>query len=166
VPIERLVATGDWEGTAGDLLTKLAGLAGDDVARDREWPKNASALAAELKRLAPMLRGAGIEWKRLDRTPNRRGHSLRRIGDTGVTTVTTVTRNGTGHDTSGLRAADDRHAGAATVMGSSARNDGHDSRDGTAADRTRDLTRQQQHDLIAAAFDVFGDEIEWFPGLA
>ncbi len=50
----------EWEGTATALLGELTRLAGDEVRREREWPKRANRLATQLRRLAPNLRAVGI----------------------------------------------------------------------------------------------------------
>lgn len=168
VPIEELAALGEWRGTATDLLRKLAEVAGEEATRDKEWPKNATALAADLKRLAPALRAAGIDWTRLERTGRHRGLALRPVGGTTVTGVTGVTANATVGDGLTSSNQNDRHAGTQTVTASAAANDGDDGRDGSAAtvpDR-QNRSRQEQLDLIAAAFDVFGEDLDWLPGLA
>lgn len=57
-----------WRGTAGELLKTLNGLADEDTRRSIAWPGAANALSGRLKRLAPALRGVGIEY-RDDRQP-------------------------------------------------------------------------------------------------
>ncbi len=49
-----------WEGTATELLTELARLAGEEITRSRDWPKKPNTLSGKLKRLAPHLRKAGV----------------------------------------------------------------------------------------------------------
>ena len=51
-----LRSLGVFEGTATELLTELSELAGENVARSKNWPKSPSALSGELRRLAPSLR--------------------------------------------------------------------------------------------------------------
>ena len=50
-----------WTGTATDLLSELGQLSGEDVRRDREWPRGARGLSGRLTRLAPALRKIGVE---------------------------------------------------------------------------------------------------------
>ena len=50
-----------WEGTATDLLEALNEEVEDKVQRRKKWPKTASALSGELRRLAPSLRAVGIQ---------------------------------------------------------------------------------------------------------
>jgi hypothetical protein len=97
-PLQRLVSTGEWRGTVGDLLTTLAQLAGESATRQRGWPANPRALTGALKRLAPSLRASGIVFERLERTDSARPILLRHMGGATVTTVTTVTDERAGHD--------------------------------------------------------------------
>jgi len=51
----------EWTGTASDLLSNLAEVAGERVAKSRTWPGNPKALANRLRRAATFLRKVGIE---------------------------------------------------------------------------------------------------------
>ena len=55
---------GPWEGSASELLDRLRQRYerdhGTDSAMPRDWPRNARALSARLKRLAPALRAEGV----------------------------------------------------------------------------------------------------------
>jgi hypothetical protein len=57
--LAALAAAGGWMGTASALLSRLEELAGD-AARRPGWPKRPNSLSAELRRLAPELRRAGV----------------------------------------------------------------------------------------------------------
>jgi len=59
-PLRQLAELG-FEGTATDLLDRLAALVEDTATRRRDWPANARSLSTALRRLAPNLREAGIE---------------------------------------------------------------------------------------------------------
>lgn len=64
-PLQQSLANvSEWEGTAGELLAALAGIAGEQVTRGKEWPKRGNILSGALKRLAPNLRNIGInvDW--------------------------------------------------------------------------------------------------------
>ena len=52
----------EWSGTATELLLKLGGLVDEGIRHSRAWPKAANALSNGMKRLAPDLRGEGIEY--------------------------------------------------------------------------------------------------------
>lgn len=51
---------GEWEGTASELLSVLRDYSDEEARRQKAWPKNARAMGAAVKRLAPNLRKAGI----------------------------------------------------------------------------------------------------------
>jgi hypothetical protein len=59
--ILQVAESGDWEGTAGELLEHIEGMASDAEKRGKTWPKNARSLSGQLKRLAPNLRAVGVE---------------------------------------------------------------------------------------------------------
>jgi DNA polymerase-1 len=60
--LQDLSAFGEaWEGTAEDLLDKLADLAGSPANKAKFWPKSGRGLSGELQRLAPALRGIGVK---------------------------------------------------------------------------------------------------------
>jgi hypothetical protein len=50
-----------WKGTSSDLLTKLAGLVDERVAKSDAWPRNGRALSGRLRRAASFLRRVGID---------------------------------------------------------------------------------------------------------
>lgn len=59
-PLERFMSTlSEWSGTATELLAGLARLATDDQRTHRGWPKDATRLAAQLRRVAPSLPNRG-----------------------------------------------------------------------------------------------------------
>jgi hypothetical protein len=59
-PLGKLLAEGEWNGTAEQLLEALTRCVSDTVAKSRVWPKSPRALAGRLRRLAPNLKAAGI----------------------------------------------------------------------------------------------------------
>jgi hypothetical protein len=60
-PLRQLAERrGGWEGTATELLKELTGLAGEEVARRKDWPKRHNTLSGQLRRLAPNLWQVGI----------------------------------------------------------------------------------------------------------
>lgn len=64
----------EWEGTTTDLLGMLASIDGVDQ-RSRQWPKTPRMLTAQLSRLGPALRSAGIQRVHY-RTKRERGIRL------------------------------------------------------------------------------------------
>ncbi|MDP9478807.1 MAG: hypothetical protein M3R38_24520, partial [Actinomycetota bacterium] len=78
VAVRKLMEGRDeWVGNATDLLRKLGGLADEEIKRTKVWPKQPNHLSARLKRLAPVLRGAGIEVE--DTRDSRTGERKKRI---------------------------------------------------------------------------------------
>jgi hypothetical protein len=51
-----------WAGSATELWTALGGLTDEGVRHTKAWPGAPNALTGRLKRLAPTLRGVGIEY--------------------------------------------------------------------------------------------------------
>src|SRR5262249_54067790 len=77
----RAVATspGGWAGTAGDLLAKLTRLE-PEAAKGKDWPKTPRAMSAAVRRLAPALRGVGIEVELDQRDSGRNRSRLIHLG--------------------------------------------------------------------------------------
>jgi Domain of unknown function (DUF3854) len=127
-PLRELAGRGDWQGPAAGLLAALAEIAGPDVTRERAWPRNAAALTAALKRLAPSLRAMGLDWQRLKRSGTSRPHSIRKTDGAAVIPSPVV-------EDDALRSPQptDRHEDGPTVTPDRARRDGDDGRDGAAA---------------------------------
>jgi hypothetical protein len=60
--LKFLDGRGNWQGTAGVLLTELESLADEKTRRRRDWPSNPRKLSRDLRRLAPNLRrGVDLE---------------------------------------------------------------------------------------------------------
>jgi hypothetical protein len=74
--IEKLLAIGDhlWSGTATELLETLAFYASESTKRSRAWPQGPQALSRRLRRIAPALRAAGIEY-----AENEEGHDKKKV---------------------------------------------------------------------------------------
>ena len=63
IELRRLVlGNGFWKGTATDLLKCLNDKVDESISRGRTWPKLASVLGNELRRIAPALLSQGIEF--------------------------------------------------------------------------------------------------------
>jgi hypothetical protein len=74
--IEKFLGDGQnvWSGTATELLEMLGFYANETVKRSRAWPGGPQALSRRLKRIAPALRSAGIEY-----TEHEQGHRKRKV---------------------------------------------------------------------------------------
>jgi hypothetical protein len=75
--IEKLLGDGResvWVGTATELLQMLGFYVNDSTKRSRAWPGGPQILSRRLKRIAPALRTAGIEY-----TEHEQGHRKRKV---------------------------------------------------------------------------------------
>lgn len=81
---------GEWTGTASELLKLLSKRTEDIEKEGKEWPKQPNQLSKCLRRLAPALRGIGID---VTETRNHEGRffTLRKAKENIDTTVTTDT---------------------------------------------------------------------------
>jgi hypothetical protein len=75
--IEKLLKDGRenvWIGTATELLQMLGCYVNDSTKRSKAWPGGPQVLSRRLKRIAPALRSAGIEY-----TEHEQGHRKRKV---------------------------------------------------------------------------------------
>jgi hypothetical protein len=75
--IEKLLEDGRenvWIGTATELLQMLGSYVNDAVKRSKAWPGGPQVLSRRLKRIAPALRSAGIQY-----TEHEQGHRKRKV---------------------------------------------------------------------------------------
>lgn len=72
---------GEWSGTATELYAALAELVDEEVRRSRAWPSAPNSLSNRMKRIAPSLREAGIEYEdeRMSGGGRTRTKSLKKI---------------------------------------------------------------------------------------
>lgn len=59
--ILQVAESGEWEGTATELLERIEGMASDAEKKLKTWPKGPGSLSGSLKRLAPNFRAVGVE---------------------------------------------------------------------------------------------------------
>ncbi len=59
-PLVDIASNGGFQGTASELLERLAGKVDEKDTRRKEWPKTAAVLGKMLRRIAPDLRGTGL----------------------------------------------------------------------------------------------------------
>lgn len=91
VAIRRLLADLDeWSGTSTELLAELREHVDEPVTRAKAWPAAPNSLSNKLKRIAPALREAGVEYEeRTEGRSKRRVKTLRKA----VLTTARVVRN-------------------------------------------------------------------------
>jgi len=70
----RFYVTEPWRGTATELQKVLNHHGDDSIKRSKAWPQGPQALSRRLRRMAPALRAAGIEY-----TEGVEGHSKKKI---------------------------------------------------------------------------------------
>lgn len=78
-PMRTLLESGEFLGTATELLDRLAGIVGEAATRRRGWPGNATSLSRELARIAPNLRSVGIEVEKRRESHGRRVIAIRTV---------------------------------------------------------------------------------------
>ncbi|MDA8201338.1 MAG: bifunctional DNA primase/polymerase [Chloroflexi bacterium] len=81
-PMRTLLESGEYTGTATELLDRLAGIVGESAARRRGWPGSATSLSRELARIAPNLRSVGIEVEKRRESHGRRVIAIRLAPET------------------------------------------------------------------------------------
>jgi len=59
---DLMAGRGEWVGTATELYAAIAELVDEDVRRSRAWPSAPNSVSNRMKRIAPSLREAGIEY--------------------------------------------------------------------------------------------------------
>ena len=59
---DLMAAREEWSGTATELYAAIAELVDEDVRRSKAWPSAPNSLSNRMKRIAPSLREAGIEY--------------------------------------------------------------------------------------------------------
>ncbi len=81
-PMRTLLESGEFLGTATELLDRLGGIVGESATRRRGWPGNATSLSRELARIAPNLRSVGIEVEKRRESHGRRLIAIRTAPET------------------------------------------------------------------------------------
>jgi hypothetical protein len=72
--VEFMADRGEWAGSATELWNALGDLVDEGVRKSKAWPGAPNALTGRLKRLAPTLRGVGIEYGQ-----DRSGRSRKKV---------------------------------------------------------------------------------------
>jgi hypothetical protein len=99
-----LAESGEWVGTATELLEKLSAQVGEANQKAKIWPKSPKALSNRLRRVAPSMRAVGvqIDFWREETHARRRLLSIRLNTQSTVHTVHTVHKNPETQDGSGF----------------------------------------------------------------
>ena len=75
--MRTLLESGEFVGTATELLDRLAAIVGESATRRKGWPGNATTLLRELARIAPNLRSVGIDVEKRRESHGRRLITIR-----------------------------------------------------------------------------------------
>lgn len=110
--IRAIALDGGFEGTASELLDRLAD--GSNEAAARELPKNAAKLGKDLRRLAPDLRGVGLV---IEFSEDRHGTPIRITAQPPVSPVSPVQEGADRHGTHGTHGISPTHSPASTRDG-------------------------------------------------
>lgn len=78
--------SGEWQGTASELLEELNALVGETARKTEAWPKRSDKLSNRLRRLAPNLRSAGIDI-RFSKSGRKRTVIVRKVEEISVPSV-------------------------------------------------------------------------------
>ncbi|MGD0020091.1 MAG: bifunctional DNA primase/polymerase [Candidatus Limnocylindrales bacterium] len=99
-PMRTMLESGEFVGTATELLDRLAGIVGESATRRKGWPGNATSLSRELARIAPNLRSVGIEVEKRRESHGRRLIAIRLAPETPSSVSPPSPASGTGDATS------------------------------------------------------------------
>jgi hypothetical protein len=152
-PMRTMLDSGEFLGTATELLDRLSGIVGEPATRRRGWPGNATSLSRELARIAPNLRSVGIEVEKRRGSHGRRLIAIRMIPETPSPASPPSPAPGAGDATApdgdGTSLWDE-----AGVTDDRARGDAGDAGDGL-------LRRPPDDELVVAreALRIFGDDL-------
>lgn len=99
-PMRTMLESGEFLGTATELLDRLATIVGESATRRKGWPGNATSLSRELARIAPNLRSVGIEVEKRRESHGRRLIVIRTLPDTPSPASPPASASGPGDATS------------------------------------------------------------------
>jgi hypothetical protein len=152
-PLRALLESGEFMGTATELLDRLAAIVGESATRHRGWPGNATSLSRELARIAPNLRSVGIEVEKRRESHGRRLIVIRSATETPSPASPPSPAAGAGNATSpegdGTGASDE-----ASVTGDRARGD-----TGDAGDAPPPAPAPADLDVAREALRIFADDL-------
>jgi hypothetical protein len=152
-PMRTMLESGEFLGTATELLDRLAGIVGESATRRKGWPGNATSLSRELARIAPNLRSVGIEVERRRESHGRRLIAIRIAPETPSPASPPSPASGAGDATS-AEGDETAPSGAAGVTNDRAHGDTGDAGDGPMPNPSH-----ADRDVISAALRIFGDDV-------
>jgi Bifunctional DNA primase/polymerase, N-terminal/Primase C terminal 1 (PriCT-1) len=152
-PMRTLMESGEFVGTATELLDRLAGIVGESATRRKGWPGNATSLSRELARIAPNLRSVGIEVEKRRESHGRRLIAIRMTPETPSPASPPSPAPATGDATSpegdGTGLWDER-----SVTEDRARGD-----EGDAGDAPLPTPSPADVNVVRAGLRIFGDDL-------
>lgn len=152
-PMRSLLESGEFVGTATELLDRLAAIAGETATRRKGWPGNATSLSRELARIAPNLRSTGIEVEKRRESHGRRLIVIRTAPETPSPASTPSPAPGAG-DAMSPDGDGTSLWGGASVTEDRARGD-----DGDAGDAPLPTPAPDDLGVVHAAMRIFGDDM-------
>ena len=152
-PMRTMLESGEFLGTATELLERLAGIVGESATRRKGWPGNATALSRELARIAPNLRSVGIEVEKRRESHGRRLISIRMVPETPSPTSPASSTRVAGDATSPQGDETSLRNGA-SVSAAGARAD-----TGDAGDEPLPTPSPADLDVVRAALSIFGHDV-------
>jgi hypothetical protein len=152
-PMRTLLESGEFVGTATELLDRLAGIVGESATRRKGLPGNATSLSRELARIAPNLRSVGIDVEKRRESHGRRLIAIRTLPETPSPASPPSPASGAGDATSlgGDGAGPSNEAG---VTDDRARGDTGDAGDGLLPSPSHDGP-----DVAREALRIFADDL-------
>lgn len=152
-PMRTMLESGEFVGTATELLDRLAGIVGEPATRRKGWPGNATSLSRELARIAPNLRSVGIEVEKRRESHGRRLIAIREAPETPSPASPPSPASGAG-DATAPEGDGTGLWGEASVTEDRARGD-----DGDAGDAPLPTPAPDDLDVVHAAMRIFGDDM-------
>ena len=152
-PMRTLLESGEFVGTATELLDRLAGIVGESATRRKGWPGNATSLSRELARIAPNLRSVGIEVEKRRESHGRRLIAIRTLPETPSPASPPSPASGAGDATS-PEGDDMRPSGGGGVTDDRAPGDTGDAGDGLLPSLSDDGL-----DVAREALRIFSDDL-------
>jgi hypothetical protein len=152
-PMRTMLESGEFVGTATELLDRLAGIVGETATRRRGWPGNATSLSRELARIAPNLRSVGIEVEKRRESHGRRVIAVRMVPESPSPASPASSTRGAGDaispegDGTGLW-------NEASVTEDRARGD-----TGDAGDAPMPPPSHADRNVVGSALTIFGDDV-------
>jgi hypothetical protein len=152
-PLRQLLDSGEFIGTATELLDRLAGIVGEAATHRKGWPGIPTSLSRELARIAPNLRAVDIEVEKRREAHGHRVIAVRRVPKTPSPASPVPDEWGQGDAT-----VPDGDAAETSDAHGVTRDRAHDHA-GDAGDGQMPLPARKGVNLAREALGIFGDEM-------